>query len=137
MKIRKKLAFIMMSAIVMSIGLTTKAQAKDFGISLAPNNSWRYLTNAEDCRDLKQWMNYTQGYIKLNRIHDATSYYVRGRAVNSDGDPRSTEETIKQYGPKVYVTEKGMEQNHWYYICLKNNNYTSEYVWTTGQFGWY
>ena len=131
MKIRKKLAFIMVSAIVMSVGLTTKAQAKDFGINLAPNKSWRYLTEVEDCRDLKQWMNYTQGYMKLNIIHDATSYYVRGRNINFDGYPRSTEETVKPYDQKVHVTEHDMEQNYWYYICLKNTNYTYGYIWTT------
>lgn len=135
MKIRKKLALIMMGAIVMSVGLTTKAQAKDFGMSLAPSNAWRYLTNAEDCRDTKDG-NGSYGYIKLNRIQDATSYYVHAKAVNYDGYDRSETVTVKQYGYKD-ILEHNMKHKYYYYLDLMNDNYTSNYVWTTGQFGWY
>ncbi|EJT5917581.1 hypothetical protein N2W20_002082 [Clostridium perfringens] len=132
---KKKIAIMMMSALVMTVGLATKAQAKDFGMSLAPSNSWRYLTNAEDCRDTKDG-NKPYGYINLNRIQDATSYYIKAKAVNSDGEDRSEPATVKQYD-HAHILEHHMIKGHYYYLDLKNLNYTSNYVWTSGQFGWY
>ena len=134
---KKKIAIIMMSALVMTASIAAKAEAKSFGMSLAPSNSWRYLTNAEDCRDTKDNEGINYGYIKLNKIKDANSYYVVAKAVNSDGQNRSSEVVAKQYGEQQKMKEYSMYTGHYYYLDLKNTNYTSNYVWTSGQFGWY
>ena len=56
--------------------------------------------------------------------------------INSDGEDRSEPATVKQYD-HAHILEHHMIKGHYYYLDLKNLNYTSNYVWTSGQFGWY
>ncbi|MEQ8154646.1 MAG: hypothetical protein ABRQ25_07160 [Clostridiaceae bacterium] len=133
----KKITTILTAAIVMAgIGGATKASAKDFGMSLAPSQTWRYLTDAPDCADTKDGTGST-GYISLNEICEAKSYYVYAKAVNYYGQDRAYETTVAQYEQNHTIYEHDMVRYYTYYLALKNTTWTSGYVWTSGQFGWY
>ncbi|MEQ8197936.1 MAG: hypothetical protein ABRQ27_08020 [Clostridiaceae bacterium] len=114
-----------------SIGKPT--YAKYWQMTLNPFTMWSQESQNWDTKDFGG----NSGYISLTKIDDIDSYYFVGRAVNSNGEIRSTRALCHQGGPNVGVTEQDMENGYKYWLDGYNENFKTSYVWAYGNFGWY
>lgn len=132
----KILKLLVATMVITGVSVPTAAQAKSFGLSLAPYSNWRSV-DAPDTKDTKD-TSQQYGYIKLDKIDDADSYYVQGagRATVDSSTFITNTPTIKQGQGRVSVDTSRMSYGKTYYLALKNLNSKYNYVWSTGEFGW-
>ena len=125
--------FISVIAVLFIFSAGKSADAKSWGLTLDSLSSWSWADRNWDTKDGTS----TSGYVELVHIDDADSYYMIGRAVNSDGAIRSDEVTCKQGGGKRAVNELNMQQTFKYWLEGYNDNFKFSSVWAYGNFGWY
>ncbi|WP_128211590.1 hypothetical protein [Clostridium manihotivorum] len=127
---------ILFTAVIASLCVFSagrNAEAKSWGLTLDSASGWSW---ADRNWDTKDWSG-SSGYVELVHIDDKDSYYMIGRALNSNNEVRSDKVTCKQGDGQKTVNELNMVQGKKYWLEGYNDNFKFSSVWAYGNFGWY